>query len=107
MKVDTLQYKLRSFSDEDLDSILDKRDSSKFEKHWLDLAEKVEPVELNFEGEERFVKLSQATGGHEICSYIIEDIELIEKAIINQIDSPFLSYLIDSYKKGAVPYEYD
>lgn len=107
MKVDILQYKLRTFSDDELNSILDKRDSFEFEKYWLALAKQVESVAIDFEGEERFVKLSQATGGHEICSYIIEDIELIEKAMIKQIESPFLSYLMDSYKKGEVPHKFN
>lgn len=104
--IDILEKKLRSMTDEQMNNILDARDSSLFEKELIGLDEKLSNASFEFDGEERFIQLSNATSGHEICSYIIEDIELIEKALCENYQSPLISYLIQCYKNGIVPYEF-
>ncbi len=105
MKIDILKYKLRSISDDELNEILNIRDANReFEELWLKLAEETKSVNIEFDGEERFVELSKITGGHEICSYIIEDLELIEKADAISLKSSFLTHLVKSYRNGEVPH---
>ena len=105
ISLDILEKNLRSLNDEQMNQILDLRDSSFFENELLKLDDALSDVDLEFDGEERFIKLSNATSGHEICSYIIEDIEMIEKALLINYQSPLVVYLMRCYESGKVPYE--
>ena len=96
---------LSSMEQEKLDELLDCRDDDSFDKQWLDLYEKCN-ISTKAETKELFLSLSKLTQGHEICSYISDDLELIQKAKALGIDSEFLEYLESSYKKGKFPSKY-
>ena len=103
-KINVLEYKLKSMTENELNEILDLRDSSLFEKEMIRLYEQLKNVDVEFDGEERFIRLSNATNCHEACSYIIEDFELIEKALSVNYENLLLNHLIESYKKGMIPH---
>jgi len=96
---------LSKLEQEKLDELLDYRDDDGFDKEWLDLYEKCN-ISTKIESKELFLDLNKLTNGHEICSYISDDLELIQKARALGIDSQFLEYLEDSYKKGIFPFKY-
>jgi len=95
---------LKLMGEEEMNDVLDSRDSNKvFEDKLLALAESLAEVDCEFSGESTFIKMSNRTNGHEICSYVIEDLELIEKARFANIKSEFIEVLVESYSNGIVP----
>ena len=97
---------LAMLSGDELDEILDQRDSGMFDLAWCELNESVPELETRFDTKEVFTRLSKITSGHEICSYISDDLELIYKCDISKVESEFLNYLKDCYHKGIVPREW-
>jgi len=102
---DKLLKSLSKMEQDTLDELLDYRDDGGFDKEWLDLYEKCN-ISTKAETKELFLSLSKLTNGHEICSYISDDLQLIQKARALGIDSQFLDYLESSYKKGVFPSRY-
>jgi len=94
---------LSNLSQEELDTILDNRDSSEFDKAWCEARELVPENEPETDIESLFMRLSRTTNAHEICSYIVEDIELIENASKAGIESDFINYLRYTYTQLQVP----
>ena len=94
---------LSNLSQEELDTILDNRDSGEFDKAWCEARELVPERESETDIESLFMRLSRTTNGHEICSYIVEDIELIENASKAGIESDFINYLRYTYTQLQVP----
>ena len=93
-------------SEDQMDQILDKRDFGSFDKGWTDAAELVQIIDDYPNEEEIFIKLSEATNQHEICSYILDDFSLIYYAEQKSINTPFINYLKEQYQQGNVPQEW-
>lgn len=104
--MDKLLETLKSLSSEELDNLLDQRDEDPFDSAWVTLNQGVSGVNAFIESKELFIKLSNATNHHEVCSYIADDFELISKAETLGIKSKFLDYLKQSYEHGKVPSEW-
>jgi len=98
-----LLLSLSKMEQDKLDELLDLRDDDSFDKQWLDLYEKCD-ISTKAQTKELFLSLSKLTQGHEICSYISDDLELIQKARALGIESKFLDYLESSYEKGIFPH---
>ena len=94
---------LQKLDSQALDQILDQRDGDSFCQAWCELDELVSVSSASFDAKEIFIKLSGITNTHEVCSYIVEDLELIIKAENLNIESKFLNYLKQSYEQGRVP----
>ncbi|MCS6162587.1 hypothetical protein G3497_22905 [Shewanella baltica] len=101
--MDKLLLNLQQLDSNDLDFILDQRDEDQFDKAWCSLNELVTETSCPLDLKEIFVKLSGVTNNHEVCSYIVDDFELINKAKELGINSKFLKYLEQSYEQGRVP----
>lgn len=93
-------------SADELDSLLDQGDEAPFDSMWIKLNLRVCEVSVTKDYKELFLRLSNATNHHEVCSCITGDLELINKAEIKDIDSEFLDYLKHSYEQGVVPCEW-
>lgn len=104
--MDELIENLARLNPSELDEILDKRDSGAFDDAWGTQNEAVPDVDEPFDAEDIFVKLSETTGHHEICSYIADDLELLYRAEKAGITSAFLTYLKSCYARGEVPSEW-
>ncbi|MFK8011127.1 MAG: hypothetical protein AB8B80_03735 [Marinicellaceae bacterium] len=94
---------LKKLDFHELDQILDQRDGESFSQAWCELHELVSTSSASFDAKEIFIKLSGITNAHEICSYIVEDLELIIKAEDLSVEPKFLNYLKKSYEQGTVP----
>lgn len=107
MNIELLIKNLQSKSSNFFDEILDSRDEDAFDSAWV-ATNKMVPNETGVSGHEsEFVILSLATKHHEICSYIQDDFELLERAAMYGIESPFLSYLKVCYEQGIVPSQWE
>lgn len=112
--MDKLLENLFSKRADELDALLDKRDETAFDNAWVHLNQQVGEVDAHldnsldnkFDSKALFIKLSEATNCHEICCYIADDLELIEKARTMGLESRFLDYLKQSYRQGQVPCEW-
>ncbi|BCV32222.1 hypothetical protein [Shewanella algae] len=108
--MDKLLENLFSKRADELDALLDKRDDAAFDNAWVHLNQQVGEVDAHldnkFDSKALFIKLSEATNCHEICCYITDDLELIEKARTMGLESRFLDYLKQSYRQGQVPCEW-
>lgn len=103
MNIELLIENLESKNSNFFDEILDSRDGDAFDSAWVATNQMV-PSEGWISGNESmFLNLSSATKHHEICSYIQDDFELLERAATYGIESPFLSYLRACYEQGIVP----
>ena len=90
----------------ELDEILDKRDSDIFDSAWCSANAEIPDSEIRLDTKEIFIELSEATECHEVCSYISDDLELINKAQIASYKSEFIQYLEKCYEQGVVPCEW-
>ena len=104
--MDKLIENLTKLSAEELDALLDRRDSRQFDCAWCELNESVPDPVHRFDTKEIFMRVSKATNAHEICSYISDDLELIYKLEKAGVESKFLSYLKACYEQGVVPCEW-
>ena len=107
MNLDKLHRNLATLSPEQLDDILDVRDSEPFDSSWCELNELVGGDEQHPDAEDIFVEISSITNQHKITSYIADDIDLIHRAELKGIDTQFLQLLKRSYEEGTVPKEVD
>ncbi|ESA37406.1 hypothetical protein N836_03175 [Leptolyngbya sp. Heron Island J] len=105
--MDKLIENLVHLSSSELDEILDKRDSGTFDDAWGIQSEAVPELDQPFNIEDIFVKLSEITGHHEICSYVADDLELLHRADKAGITSDFLTYLKSCYERGQVPNKWE
>ena len=105
MNLETLLRNLLSLTPDELDSILDVRDSKPFDSAWCELNELVGGDEQHPDAESIFVQISSVTNQHEIASYIADDVDLIHRADRKEISTPFLRLLKRCYDKGIVPTE--
>ncbi|MCA0895122.1 hypothetical protein [Microbulbifer agarilyticus] len=103
MNIELLIRNLESKSLNILDEILDSRDEEAFDSAWVHANDTVSSELKVSDNKSIFLSLSLATRQHEICCYIQEDLELIERAEMCGIESPFLSYLKECYEQGIVP----
>ncbi len=94
---------LKSMSSDELDNLLDQRDEDPFDSTWVKLNQRVSEVNATIDSKDLFIRLSNATNHHEVCSYIADDLELINKAETLGIESEFLDYLKHCYEQGVVP----
>ena len=101
--MDKLLSTLQQLDSQALDLILDQRDDDSFDQAWCKLNELVSESSASFDAKDIFIKLSGVTNGHEVCSYIADDFELIKKAEEFGVESEFLNYLKQSYEQGTVP----
>ena len=101
--MDRLIENLVRLSPSELDEILDKRDSGSFDDAWCMQDEAIPDVDEPFDAEDIFVKFSEITDHHEMCSYIADDLELLYRAAKAGITSDFLTYLKSCYGRGEVP----
>lgn len=92
-------------SQDALDSLLDRRDSEPFDSAWCELFQLVGGDERHPSAENIFIGISNATGHHEITSYIADDIDLIYRAEMRNVESPFLTVLKRYCEEGIVPTE--
>ncbi len=106
MNIDALKKNLESLNVDALNAILDERDGETFEKEWVKADESIPEGEAYPQDKEVFILLSNATGQHEICSYISDDLNLLHRAKVAGICSPFLNYLKQCYDEGTVPREW-
>lgn len=94
---------LSSLSNDEMDAILDTRDTDPFDSSWCQLNEIVGGNESHPNAKDFFLIVSNVTNQHEITSYIADDVDLIYRAGKKGIKTPFLRYLEDCYKKGLIP----
>ncbi|MET2898333.1 hypothetical protein ABXV22_08455 [Vibrio rotiferianus] len=104
--MEKLFQNLATFSCDDLSGILDQRDSKAFDDAWCQLNRLVPEPEVSLDTKDVFIQLSRITKGHEICSYISNDLELIYKCETYKVETAFLNYLKDCYLLGTVPSEW-
>ncbi|WP_444958828.1 hypothetical protein [Microbulbifer sp. ZKSA002] len=97
---------LQSLSSDDLDNLIDQRDEGPFDCTWVKLNQCISEVSATIDNKELFIRLSNATNHHVVCSYIADDLELINKAETLGIESEFLDYLKHCYQQGVVPSEW-
>ena len=97
---------LSKMSSFELDEILDKRDSDSFDSAWCSVNDEIPDSDIKIDMKDIFIKLSEATESHEVCFYISDDLELINKAKIASYKSEFIKYLEKSYEQGVVPCEW-
>ena len=105
--MDKLLETLKSMSSDELNTLLDQRDENPFDSAWVNLNQLAGEAEVSIDNKDLFVKISHATNHHEVCSYIIDDFELINKAETLGIESKFLDYLKQCYEQGCVPREWN
>ena len=103
------------FVRDDLDDILDERDKAEFEDRWLECSERikaawdskaVDEATMNSMDEvrkESFLAVSRATQQHEIASYVSDDFELISKSIALDLNDPYATELLETYRSGKIP----
>ena len=103
------------FVRDDLDDILDERDKTEFEKHWLECAERIKAAwdskavdeattnSMDEVRKESFLAVSRATQQHEIASYVSDDFELISKSIALDLNDPYATELLETYRSGKIP----
>ena len=104
--MNNLINRLSTMSPLELDKILDKRDSDRFDSSWCSVNDEIPDSDITIDTKDLFIKLSQATECHEVCSYICDDLELINKAKIVSYKSNFIQYLENCYEQGIVPCEW-
>lgn len=103
------------YSELDLDTILDNRDSNEaFEQSWLlasaeisqrwDVAPHHREKEILVETirKQSFMQVSDATHQHEIASSVSDDFELIAKAIALNLKNVFVTHMFECYCKHHV-----
>ena len=101
--LDKLIENLATLTSSEFDEILDNRDLKEFDHAWCTQNQVIPDADPTFEAEEIFVKLSEITDHHEICSYIADDLDLLYRAEQAGIKSDFLSYLKSCYQRGEIP----
>ena len=106
MNIQILLKTLKSLSSVELDHFLVRRDSPSFDIAWTESCDLFDEYESFPDEEDIFIKLSEVTNQHEICSYISDDFELLYEAERKSIENPFLSYLKETYKQGKIPYNW-
>jgi hypothetical protein len=104
--MDKLYETLKSLKTTELDEILDQRDSDSFDTEWCNLNDLTPEINDPLNTKDIFIKMSDITNGHEVCSYISDDLELIDRAIKTGIESDFLNYLKACYEQGKIPFEW-
>jgi len=100
----------------DLDHALDLRDHDEdFDRMWrdsFDIVDKQWALKspdadtdklIEDVTREAFMKVSLLTHQHEIASYVSDDFELISRAFVLGIESPFVAALLDAYTRGGFP----
>lgn len=101
-----------TFEDVDLDSALDERDEDEFDGEWVRCNEEVQRVledqcldsdEVAELAQRSFVAVSEATGQHEVASYVSDDFRLIAEALLAGYDDPWLVGLFSEYADGRFP----
>lgn len=97
---------LSKLSARELDEILDKRDSDIFDSAWCSANADIPEAVIRADTKNLFMKLLEATESHEVCSYISDDLELINKAKVASYKSEFIEYLEKCYEQGIVPCEW-
>lgn len=103
------------FSTLDCDAALDARDKRMFDARWRELYEGVERhwevIDLGPEIQglaedirrEAFLRVSRATGQHEIASYVSDDFDLLVRAYLMGIETDFTKTLWKAYEEGKFP----
>ena len=104
MNIESILSTLKSLSAEELDEILDKRDQNPFDSAWCKTNEIIQGNETSPNQEAMFKQISKITKGHEIASYIIDDINLIYRAKSKNIKNEFINNLSVYYKNGEIPH---
>ena len=104
MDTSKLENTLCSMIATDFDEILDMRDKPAFDESWCQIFEVVAEVEVQFNREALFKKISNVTEHHEITSYIVDDFELLAKAKRLGLNAGFTDYMRECYEKGNVPH---
>jgi hypothetical protein len=106
---------MEMFVRDDLDDILDQRDETEFEQPWLECSKRVEAAweartpddstkkTTDEVRKESFLVVSRATEQHEIASYVSDDFELICKSIALNMNDPYATGLLESYRRGEIP----
>ena len=100
----------------DCDAALDARDrDGEFDRGWMRACDRVEarwdtvavgpgPRALAEDiRREAFVAVSRATGGHEIASYVSDDLDLIVRGRLVGLADQFLDRLWRDYERGEFP----
>ncbi len=101
------------FSSDECARILNARDeSAEFEQSWREAAAFVQAVALTQEQLDDlkativkpvFLQVSEATGQHEIASYIADDFEVIARAIYGGVSHAFIEEMWRRYTAKEVP----
>ena len=89
-------------NNQDLDGLLDLRDEPDFEESWLEVNAVLAPSSSPL-SQSVFLQISEHTNGHEIASYISDDLDLIYRAHKEGYESRFVTHLESSYKSGIFP----
>ena len=106
IEMDNLYENIRKLSPSELDKILDKRDTKPFDKAWCETNNAIPLAKYPFSAKDIFLTLSKITIGHEICSYISDDLELLNRAKEAGIETDFLKYIRQCYENGVIPSEW-
>ncbi len=100
------------FAEQDLDAVLDLRDSEPFDSAWIASfnaiasqwqAADMQPTAVDALRQQAFLHASRHTQQHEIASYISDDFELIGKMLLLQLDEPFIAHLLHEYQQQRLP----
>jgi len=86
-----------------LDSLLDRRDLTAFDSKWISARSAIPRQENLWQLESVFLAISEATGQHEITSYVTDDLELILDSRQCDIENEFVDRLAESYSRGDFP----
>lgn len=104
INIDKLERFLRSTSQDQLDAILEFRDSEVFERLYTPHLKKYWNESIRFaEAKELFIRLSNATEQHEIVSYISDDLDLITAYRLSGQQNDYMDEMVAKYENGEMP----
>jgi hypothetical protein len=107
----SLEAALTNIDPENIDEILDNRDSSTFSEAWMEAYQAVDEKTVDEETEdavtqirkEIFISIFKATGSSELPAYISDDFGLISSYFIHDIENSWVTNLLFTYLNHQIP----
>lgn len=107
----SLEAALTNIDPENIDEILDNRDSSTFSEAWMEAYQAVDEKTVDEETEdavtqirkEIFVSIFKATDSSELPAYISDDFGLISSYFIHDIENSWVTNLLFTYLHHQIP----
>lgn len=95
---------LKLLTNNEMNDILDYRDSPAFEDEYLANTREFEWINVEFPDSEKvFMELSGASNLHEIVRYIADDLDVISKYESRGCKNQYMEDMIAIYENGGIP----